>query len=102
MEKTSLKKILTVNSGLNVIVNEGIGFKDINLTFELSLFRKEVEDLTKAFQEASRDAKPEEVEKLLKKEYEIKLPVIKLDQLKQATKEIPLLAVDLLRDCITK
>jgi len=107
-EKITLDEIIKLNRGLNVLTNSGIGFKDIELSFELSLFKSESTKHIEAFQavvkelKGTEEEKNTEVEVLLEKVYELKAPIITLKALKTSEKEIPLLAFDYLSEFITK
>jgi hypothetical protein len=108
MKKITLEKIIKFNNGLNVITNAGVGFKDIELSFDISVFKAESLKLVTAFQEVVKTLKgtdkekEAEIEILLKKEYEINAPVLKLDAIKTSEKEIPLVAFDFLHEFMTK
>ena len=108
MEKVKLEKIIKYNNGLNVITNAGVGIKDIELAYDISVFKSESEKLVKAFQEVAATVKGSEKKKdaevavLLQKEYEIEMPVLTIAALKESEKEIPLLAFDFLHEFIEK
>lgn len=108
MEKFTLEKIIKYNNGLNVITNAGVGIKDLELAYDISIFKSESEKLVKAYQEVAKDikgkdeAKAVELQKLLDKEYEISVPKLTIAALKESEKEIPLVAFDYLHEFITK
>ena len=106
--KLTLEKIIQLNRGLNVLANSGIGFKDVELSFELSLFKGASAKHIASFQEVVKtlegtdEEKNKEMEVLTQKEYDLTAPIITLEALKTSEKEIPLLAFDYLTDFITK
>ena len=108
MEKITLEKIIKYNNGLNVITNAGVGIKDLELAYDISIFKSESEKLVKAFQEVAatikgkEKEKADETQKLLDKEYEIEVPKLTIAALKESEKEIPLVAFDYLHEFITK
>lgn len=108
MEKITLEKIIKYNNGLNVITNAGVGIKDLELAYDISIFKSESEKLVKAFQEVAEGIKGKEkektegVQKLLDKEYEIEVPKLTVATLKESEKEIPLVAFDYLHEFMTK
>lgn len=107
MEKITLEKIIKYNNGLNIISNAGVGIKDLELAFDISIFKAESEKLVKAFQETTteikdKEKKETEIQKLLDKEYEMEVPKLTVATLKESTKEIPLVAFDYLHEFMTK
>jgi len=109
MEKVTLEKIIKYNNGLNIVSNAGVGIKDIELAYDISIFKAESEKLVKAFQEVAGDVKEKDEKKkaaavqvLLDKEYEIEMPKLTIEALKESTKEIPLVAFDYLHEFMTK
>lgn len=108
MEKIKLEQIIKYNNGLNVITNAGVGIKNIELAYDISVFKSESEKLVKAFQEAaatikgSEKKKDAEVAVLLNKEYEMELPTLSIAILQESEKEIPLLAFDFLHEFMKK
>ena len=108
MEKIKLEKIIKFNNGLNVVTNAGVGIKDIELAYDISVFKSESEKLVKAFQEVAAEVKGSDKKKeaaiqvLLQKEYEIGMPVLTIAALKESEKEIPLLAFDFLHEFMKK
>lgn len=108
MKKITLEKIIKFNNGLNVITNAGVGFKDVELSFDISVFKAESLKLVTAFQEVVKTLKgtdkekEKEIEVLLQKEYAIDTPVLKVSALKGTEKEIPLVAFDFLHEFMTK
>ena len=108
MEKIKLEKIIKFNNGLNVVTNAGVGIKDIELAYDISVFKSESEKLVKAFQEVAAEVKGSDKKKeaaiqvLLQKEYEIEMPVLTIAALKESAKEIPLLAFDFLHEFMKK
>ena len=109
MEKITLEKIIKYNNGLNVITNAGVGIKDLELAYDISIFKSESEKLVKAFQEVAGEVKEKDEKKktdaiqvLLDKEYEINVPKLTVATLKESEKEIPLVAFDYLHEFMTK
>jgi len=108
MKKITLEKIIKYNNGLNVITNAGVGIKDVELSFDLSVFKAESLKLVTAFQDVVKELKgtdkekEKEIEVLLQKEYAIEAPELKLSALKESEKEIPLVAFDFLHEFMTK
>lgn len=111
MEKKNIElgKIIKFLNGLNIITNAGASVKDVETAFNISIFKAEAQKLFEAFQAASASSteqdeakKKEELEKLLDKKYDIEMPVITLEMLKESKAEIPLLAFDYLGEFITK
>ncbi len=107
-EKLSLEGIIKYNNGLNVLTNQGIGFKDVGLSLDLSLFKVASLPIITAYQEVVKTLKgePEEIqaaqETLVKKEYKIEVPMIPIKALQGSSKEIPLVVFDFLNAFIVK
>lgn len=108
MTKISLKNIIKLNRGLNILSNSNVGFKDVDLSFALSMFKSNSQKHIEAFQEVvkglkgTEDEKNAEVQNLLKNEFELVVPVITLEAIKTSKNEIPLMAFDFLSEFITK
>lgn len=108
MEKIKLEQIIKYVNGLNIMTNAGVGIKDVEVAFDISLFKVEGTKLLESFQEVAKTVKGKEEEKeaklrvLLDKEYEIELPAITLDLLKDSKEEIPLVVFDYLQGLIKK
>jgi hypothetical protein len=108
MNNMTLGDIIKVTKGLNILANEGIGFKDVELSFALAQFKGESTKLQEALQEVVKGLTGTDEENnialqgLLDKKHKIDMPSIKLSAMKEATKEIPLLAFDFLKDIIVK
>lgn len=107
-KKLTLESIIKYNNGLNLLTNQGIGFKDAGISLDLSLFKFASLPIITAYQEVvgtlkgTPEEKLKEQEKLVKKEYKIDVPVIPLETLKNASKEIPLVVFDFLHEFIER
>lgn len=108
MEKVKLEKIIKYTNGLNILTNAGVGIKDIELAYDISVFKSESEKLVKAFQEIAKKEEGTDEKKeaayavLLAKEYSIAIPKLTVAALKESEKEIPLLAFDFLHEFMKK
>jgi len=104
----TLREIIKFNRGLNVLANSSIGFEDVDVSFELSMFKLNSKKHVTAFQEVvdgltGTDAeKDKATEVLLDKEYELTAPKLTLKVIKTSVNEVPLLAFDYLAEFITK
>lgn len=106
-EKTALEKIIKFNNGLTAMSNAGINL-ELELSYELSLFKQKTAPFVTAFSDTLKAMKgteaelQDEINGLLKKEYDVEIPSIPLSALKESKAEVPLSIFDLIGENITK
>ena len=56
MEKIQLEKMIKFTNGLNVITNAGVGIKDLELAYDVAVFKAEAETSTPEKAEVAMEA----------------------------------------------
>lgn len=101
-KKLTLQEIININNALTILSNNGVGFKDVKVSFSLALLKSDIVSIVDTFVKVTNNDSEADTKSLLKTTHSIKVPEIILSIFETCSGDVPLIVFELLSKYITK